>query len=56
MAENEGARWQVTCPCGWRTNGTRAEVVAAVQAHGLADHGRAPSAEEIMAIAVRADP
>ena len=35
MAGNESTRqWQVTCVCGWRTLGTKGEVVSAVIGHG----------------------
>jgi predicted small metal-binding protein len=46
------ARWQVTCQCGWRTNGTRPEVVRAVQEHGRTAHGMELSEEQVMAQAV----
>ncbi len=48
MAGGEG-RWQVTCACGWRTHGTRTEVVAAVQEHGRSAHGVELTAEQVMA-------
>jgi predicted small metal-binding protein len=46
---NEAGRWQVTCACGWRTHGTRTEVVEAVQAHGRSAHGVELTAEQVMA-------
>ena len=46
------ALWQVTCQCGWRTYGTRATLVPAVQAHGRSAHGLEISEEEVMALAV----
>src|SRR5262249_4010399 len=48
--------WQVTCPCGWRTHGTKAEVVAAVQNHGRDAHGVPETSEEqVMALATQTD-
>ena len=39
MQENERAKqWQVTCVCGWRTNGTKDDVVSAVITHGKDTH------------------
>ena len=43
---------EVTCMCGWQTRGTEDEVVAAIQGHGDEVHGRRPSREEILALAV----
>jgi predicted small metal-binding protein len=43
---------EVTCMCGWQTRGTEGEVVAAIQEHGEQVHGRRPSREEILALAV----
>jgi hypothetical protein len=51
----EESRWQVTCPCGWRTRGTRDEVVAAVQEHGRTAHGVELTDDQVMAQAVRLD-
>ena len=50
------ARWQVTCQCGWRTHGSRAEVVAAVQEHGRAAHSVELTDEQVMAQAVELGP
>jgi predicted small metal-binding protein len=47
------ARWQVTCQCGWRTNGTKAEVVRAVQAHGRTAHQMELTEEQVMTQAVQ---
>jgi predicted small metal-binding protein len=56
MQETEQeAMWQVTCPCGWRTHGTRTEVVAAVIEHGRATHGQALTEAQVMDLAVRLD-
>ena len=52
MQESQ-ARWQVTCQCGWRTRGTRDQVVAAVQEHGRTAHGLALTDDQVMAQAVR---
>ena len=49
------ARWQVTCRCGWRTHGTRDEVVAAVQEHGRTAHQMELTEEQVMAQAVPAE-
>jgi len=43
---------EVTCMCGWQTRGTEDEVVEAIQEHGQEVHGRRPSREEILALAV----
>jgi len=43
---------EVTCMCGWQTRGTEDEVVEAIQAHRDEVHGRRPSREEILALAV----
>ncbi|MEX2555879.1 MAG: DUF1059 domain-containing protein [Actinomycetota bacterium] len=45
-------QWQVTCECGYRVNGTQEEVVATIQEHGRAAHGRDLTSEQVMAIAV----
>ncbi len=42
---------EVTCQCGWTCRGTDEEIVAQVQAHGLAAHGVESSPDEILAIA-----
>jgi predicted small metal-binding protein len=47
--------WQVTCACGWRTQGTEDEVVANIQEHGRQTHNRELSRDEVMAIAERLD-
>lgn len=43
---------EVTCMCGWQTRGTEDEVVAAIQEHGQEVHGRRPSRDEILALAI----
>jgi predicted small metal-binding protein len=43
---------EVTCMCGWQARGTEDEVVIAIQDHGEETHGRRPSREEILALAV----
>ena len=56
MQETEQeSMWQVTCPCGWRTHGTRPEVVAAVIEHGQAAHDQALTEDQVMDLAVRLD-
>ena len=46
-------QWQVTCQCGWRTNGTQDEVVAAVKEHGRTAHSQELSTEQVMEIAIQ---
>jgi hypothetical protein len=46
---------EATCLCGWQTRGTDDEIVAAIQEHGQQAHGRRPSREEILALAVDLD-
>ena len=49
MAGNESARqWQVTCVCGWRTLGTKEEVVSAVIGHGKETHSQDVTEEQAM--------
>lgn len=48
-------RWQVTCECGWRTRGTREEVIAAVREHGSTAHDLELSDDDIMALAVETE-
>ena len=50
--QDGGAMWQVTCQCGWRTNGTRDAVVAAVREHGRTAHGVELTDEQVMTQAV----
>jgi len=52
---DQDALWQVTCPCGWRTHGTKAEVVAAVVEHGRGAHGQQLTEADVMNLAVRLD-
>ena len=55
MLENEGSKqWQVTCVCGWRTNGTKDDVVAAVITHGKDTHDQDLTAEQAFSQAVPA--
>ena len=53
QAGDENALWQVTCPCGWRTHGSKAAVVAAVMEHGRTAHGQQLTEEQIMDLAIR---
>jgi predicted small metal-binding protein len=55
MPEQVEAQWQVTCPCGWRTHGTKSEVVAAVQDHGRSAHAQELTESQVMDLAVRTD-
>ena len=50
MQENK--QWQVTCVCGWRTNGTKDDVVAAVITHGKDTHDQDLTAEQAFSQAV----
>jgi hypothetical protein len=52
MPSDANGSWQVTCVCGWRTRGTRDQVVAAVQEHGHTAHNQELTAEQVMAQAV----
>ncbi len=45
-------QWQVTCVCGWRTFGTKDEVVSAVVSHGRETHSQEVTEEQAMAQAV----
>lgn len=47
--------WQVTCQCGWRTQGEKDEVVATVQAHGREAHQQELTTEDVLAIAEEID-
>ena len=55
MQNAQAMQWQVTCLCGWRTRGSRDEVIRAVQEHGRSVHGLETSEEEVMALAVAAE-
>lgn len=49
MQSNESTRqWQVTCVCGWRTLGTKEDVVSAVIAHGRDTHSQDLTEEEAL--------
>ena len=48
----EQRQWQVTCPCGWRTHGTQAEVVSTVQDHGRTAHAQELTEAQVMELAV----
>jgi predicted small metal-binding protein len=41
---------EVTCRCGWTTRGTKAQVVANVQAHGRSAHQTDLTSAEVRAI------
>ena len=45
---------QVTCMCGFMARGTQDQVVVAIKAHGLSDHGQESSRESILEQAVPA--
>jgi predicted small metal-binding protein len=46
--------WQVTCQCGWRTHGTKEEIIPAVQMHGRSAHTLEITEDQVMALAVPA--
>jgi predicted small metal-binding protein len=48
--------WNVTCQCGWRTQGTKDSVVAAVQEHGRTQHGVDLTPEQVMLQATPIEP
>ena len=53
MEDNESSKkWQVTCVCGWRTLGTKEEVVSAVIEHGRETHSQDLTEEQAMSQAV----
>jgi predicted small metal-binding protein len=41
--------WVVTCECGWTFRGQEADLVRAVQAHGLDVHGIEVTPEQALA-------
>ena len=45
-----GMLMEVTCRCGWTTRGTKAQVVANVQAHGRSAHQTELTPAEVRAI------
>ncbi|HLG10877.1 MAG TPA: hypothetical protein VI876_03875 [Dehalococcoidia bacterium] len=55
MANAPEPQWNVTCHCGWRTQGTRASVVAAVQEHGRTEHAVELTPGQVMEQATRLD-
>ncbi|MSQ14699.1 MAG: DUF1059 domain-containing protein [Dehalococcoidia bacterium] len=54
QSRDAAMQWQVTCQCGWRTHGTREQVIPAVKGHGKQAHGLEVSDEDVMALAVPA--
>lgn len=53
MAEQTARQWQVTCACGWRTHGTKGEVVVSVQAHAVSAHAQQLTEEQVVEHALR---
>jgi predicted small metal-binding protein len=41
---------EVTCRCGWTTLGSKAEVIANIQAHGRAQHQQEITPAQVRAI------
>jgi uncharacterized protein DUF1059 len=41
---------EVTCRCGWTTRGTKAQVIANIQAHGRSEHKVEVTPAEVRAI------
>ena len=55
MQGTESTRqWQVTCVCGWRTLGTKEDVISDVIAHGKTTHDQDVTEEQAFAQAVPA--
>jgi predicted small metal-binding protein len=54
MQNSDVKMWQVTCQCGWRTHGTKEEVIVAVRTHGREAHQLEVTDEQIMALATPA--
>ena len=53
MQESESTKqWQVTCVCGWRTLGTKGDVVSAVIAHGRDTYSQDVTEEQAFSQAV----
>ena len=48
MDSGSAKQWQVTCVCGWRTLGTKGDVVAAVITHGQVTHDQEVTEEQAM--------
>jgi len=41
---------EVTCRCGWSTRGSKAEVIASIQAHAKADHDLTLTPRDVRAV------
>lgn len=41
---------EVTCRCGWSTQGSETEVIASIQAHAKADHNLQLTADDVRAV------
>ena len=55
MQSSENTKqWQVTCVCGWRTLGTKDDVVSAVITHGRETHQQEVTEQEAIAQVVPA--
>ncbi len=49
MADSDsGKQWQVTCVCGWRTQGPKDDVVSAIIDHGKDTHEQDLNEEQAM--------
>ena len=49
MQTSDGTKqWQVTCVCGWRTLGTKEDVVSAVIGHGMDTHSQEVTEEQAL--------
>ena len=54
MPDSESTKqWQVTCVCGWRTLGSKEDVVSAVITHGKDTHSQDVTEDEAMSQAVQ---
>ena len=38
MTEADEQLWRITCPCGWRSHGTKDDLVRDVKLHMRVDH------------------
>jgi predicted small metal-binding protein len=44
-------QYELTCECGWQTNGDEDKVVRDAQQHGRDIHGVEPNREQVLAMA-----
>ena len=53
-SDDSTKQWQVTCVCGWRTVGTKGDVISAVVTHGMDTHSQEITEEDAFSQAVPA--